>query len=482
MRGIAGAWLAFILVLPSLAIQAPASSVPGQVSPRIEWSMDFASNPGTPYPNFTDLDGDGSVEMAIYANYVYTLFDTPSYNVLLTLDDPTIKDYQYIRFGNATAMDILITYQTNLHFNVSVISGKDFKETWRSPDIEGTLCEKAVRDIDADDQPEFVWATFDGTTTCYYVFGAISHEPEWSSPPILHAEPYRSGWLQNVDDDPALEILASGATCDYFGVNPISAYDGATHEMQWTISMPDPFHFEPWACSLTDINNDSGKEFVLPYISKGGTGHTICGLNVYCGRTGAFEWGIGPWPGDLHVASMADINGDGWMEILMDVTIWNVDVTRTLIIFGPKENRTLWTAGPLSSSTDGSWNFRTDDLDGDGTPDVMLSKVIDHGGTDWTGIFGVLRGTDFMERWISPEVFLYFTDIEKYQPTEGSPTMILLNYERARERTPYFHTGDTLLDRFPAPFQGNLHRQSDSNGRRLERRWEAGALIGVFGL
>jgi hypothetical protein len=432
MRTVAGALLVIILLAPIPSFRTSASDWPGPTSPHVEWSMNITvpSAWANPESNFTDLNGDGVDEMMIHWGNNYTFFDTRSYNILLSLNDSTIHDVEFIRIGNATAMDILVTYNTSYHFNISVISGKDFKETWRSPNINSTYWGNDIRDIDADGQLELVYAVWDWNATCFYVFDAISHALEWSSPRIYNEQPFLIRWLQNLDKDPALELLTSGDTPNYWGANPISAFDGATHEKLWAISMPDPYFFVSPYAHFSDIDNDSEIELVLPYYSRGEPSLATCGLNIYSANNGSLEWSLEPRPGGLLIKTMVDLNGDGWKEFMMESTSMNPDTSwnETLSIFSLKENRTLWTTGPFVKKNNETLGLESKDLDRDGAPEIIYSRSMSHGDNGSTVVFQVLRGTDFSVKWTSGEIWRYGNFLTTYQPSDGSPPRILLDY------------------------------------------------------
>jgi len=394
--------------------------------------MDLPPGTHSQRHDFTDLDGDGADEMMIQWGHNCTFFDTPSYNAVLALSDPAIEDIELVRIGNSTSMDILVTYQSDSHFNVSVISGKDFKEAWRSPDISGVrwmgVVNYTVRDLDADGRPELVFSVLESDTTCFQVFDAVTFELEWSCPGTGGEQPYLPFCMQDLDGDPALELLTSRPAPNHTYDNPISAYDGATHERQWTVSLPPDFNFVPSWERFSDIDNDSEKELVLPYNSTGEPGRTTCGLNVYSARNGTFERGFGPWPGRLAVRAMDDLNGDGWKEFLMQCSTLTPQGGRkdTYSIFSPKENLSLWTAGPFVMNDYESYFARIEDIDRQGTPEVMFTKRIEHGDDNLTAIFQVISGKDLSVKWTSRELATYELFPETYRPSDGSAPRLIL--------------------------------------------------------
>lgn len=432
MRGVAGAFLAFILVVPSFAVQSDDPDSAGRSSPHVEWSMDLPPDVHSSYVNFTDLDADGAEEMMLNWGQNYTFFDTPSYEVLLALNDSAIGSIEFVRIGDSGPMDILVTYQTSFHFNISVISGRDFKESWRTPDLDGGGGPVLVRDIDADGQPEMVVPAYDWNSTYFHIFNPATRSLEWSSPRIVNERPFylgsgRDNWVRNIDDDPALELLTSGETPDYGG-NPITAYDGATHEMQWTISMPEPFYFRPYCDPLVDFDSDSALELVLPYASRAEPAMAACGINVYSSKNGTLEWTTGPLDGYISFESMADLDGDGWTDFPMEIEkldqngTWN----DTYSIFSPRLNRSIWTLGPFLAAENISFRFSANDLDNNGTPEAILSRTTRHGDRGSTVVFQILRGPDISVRWTSPEIWMPGNHLRTYLAGNGSEPRMLL--------------------------------------------------------
>jgi hypothetical protein len=466
MRALAGALFAFILVVPSFAITSSASDLSGQGSPHVEWSMDIPGDDLSYSDDFIDLDGDGADEIVIIIGRNYTFVDPPSYNVVLVLNDDTIKEVVFVRIGNASAMEILVTYQTDSHFNISFISGRDFKEIWRSPDIDGGLAgiprSDIVRDFDADGQPEFLLPVYDNKTTSFVAVDALTHAVEWSLPRAGDELPYFPYCIQNLDDDASFELLTAVWQPEYTGFNNLSAYDGATQKKQWTVSLPKNYFFLLPVDRFSDIDNDSAKELVLPYNSTGEPDQQMCGLNIYSAQNGTLEWGLGPFPGWLAILTMDDLNGDGWKEFLMQCATYGADGIwyNTYSVFGPKENRTLWSAGPLARGGNESRFIELEDINGDGAGEVLLTTRMKHGEDNLTAIFQIISGKDFLPKWTSRELatLAFFPDY--YRPSDGSaPRLILVEQTGLYGGTPNSTLEIVSTDNYQTMYHGNYPGQ-----------------------
>jgi hypothetical protein len=474
MKTIAMVLIAVVLVLPSLVNPAGASDPSGASSPHVEWSLDIPADVYNWNVNFTDLDGDGAMELMLNWGRNFTFFDTPSYEGLLALNDTSIRDMEFVRIGDSRSMDILVTYRTPFHFNISVISGRDFKESWRTPDINGSGGGAFIGDLDADGKPEMVVPALDWNSTYFHVFDPATRSLEWTSPRIVNERPFHAGsgrptWVRNIDDDPALELLTSGETPDYGG-NPITAFDGGTHEKQWTVSMPEPFYFLPYCDPLVDCDGDFAMELVLPYGFRGEPANATCGINIYSSKNGTLEWSLGPWDGYISLESMGDFDGDGWTDFPMEIRKLNLNGTwnYTYSIFSPSLKRSLWTLGPFLEAEDISFRLLARDLDFDGSPEAILSRTTRHGDRGSTVVFQVIRGPDVSVRWTSPETWMSGNHLRMYIPGNGSEPRILLAGSYHSETG---NISSTLLVLSSSDFRELLNRSFAGNLDLFDGDW-----------
>ena len=190
-------------------------------------------------------------------------------------------------------------------------------QIWKSEDIGYVNC-MVVDDIDNDGTSEIIAGTinqFDSSTYTYhgyiYIFNALSHELDWQSNDI--------GWVWKIivadlDSDGGKEIIAqtylgrSAIIGDCYGY--IYVFDGITHEERWksdNIGLPGDL-------VVADLDEDGAKEIVagaMHYYSCTRHGHVY----VFDGADFSQKWKSADVNSPSKIV-VADTDDDGVKEII----------------------------------------------------------------------------------------------------------------------------------------------------------------------
>lgn len=197
--------------------------------------------------------------------------------------------------------------------------------------------EPLVEDFDADGDPEIAVATQAGPV----VLGADG-DVEWSaSRRTTYAAAVRA------DDDAAIELVTAGT-------DEVTAWDGATGEIEWSRSLDGV----PRVRSAADSDDDG-----VPELFVGRVGGAVLALNA---ETGATEWSTTVAASDdanVPAPVLGDVNGDGRGEVVA------VTQSGTVSVLAPDSGDEL----AAYERDVPIWTFAvTGDIDDDGTDEILV--------------------------------------------------------------------------------------------------------------
>jgi hypothetical protein len=385
---------------------------------------------------YNDTDRDGIYEIFCQGRDFLRVFDPPSYNLVLSLDD-IYENSLFEDLNNNASIQIIIYYKGIDHFNCSVISGTDFRELWRSPDINGSLISNTVKDLDGDGVKEFVWIAHDNSSgqniSRVQIWSWENRTLEWESPPILKdASGYDSLTIMNIDSDPQPEIIVDvqDPRGGIFDTESLKVYDGLTHQLQWEIVSDGAVHYMTHDMFVEDMYNDSSKEILLEYRETNSTGWNSSGLLLLSSETGAILWNV-TTVGNFSSPQFGDLDGDGGTEVLISGRDGDYPspYNATYEIFDIGQRQRIWFVGPCQQNSYTYGEMSAKDINGDGKSEIIFDNTSfpENDRSNWSSRYQILDGQNFSVLWNSPEIEggLWEFDTASFCDTERP--VILLN-------------------------------------------------------
>jgi hypothetical protein len=317
-----------------------------------------------------------------------------------------------------------------------VISGKDFTEIWRSPDIDGSLVDKTVKDVDGDGWDDFVWirhhVVSGQNATSVQMWSWENRSLEWESPPLLNdTARYDSLTLKNIDADPAQEILVvvRDLNADLYDIESIRVYDGLTHELQWELVADDAVRYMDHDRFVGDQNGDARMEVLLESRRTNGTGQNISGLLLLSGETGAVLWNV-TTAGSFHHPEFGDLDGDGGTEVLISGRDGEYPKAHntTFEIFDLKRHERAWALGPCHANASEYSEMTARDVDGDGKSEILFSNITSTENAGWyrPRQYQLLDGTNYSVMWNFSQTDGYYWEFDAASFCHTERPVILL--------------------------------------------------------
>jgi len=251
-----------------------------------------------------DVDGDGSGEVFVHStSNIYALRGTDgttiwSYPAPGRYNSPSIYDV-----NNDSQLEVITISSSGTLIVLRATNGSVVYTTTLSPS-EGS---PSVADINGDGLPEIVVGTSGGMV---YALRGTNGSILWNT--SVGGNVHGTPSIYDINGDGLMEVVV-GRYVDYTNdrVYVLRGTDGGvlwfyTRTASWEQSL---------ARKLGDVDNDGDIEIVITsYGSRVGTSPQLVILN---GRTGTVEWTYDIPSNGLEGASIADVDNDGCMEILV---------------------------------------------------------------------------------------------------------------------------------------------------------------------
>ena len=249
---------------------------------------------------------------------------------------------------------------------------------WQSMHIDGPLSAVAVGDVDDDGEDEIVMVSFESDSGyaegVIHIFTARTHAQEYQAKlGITDWMGVRSVKIGDVDNDGKTEFVVTTGNI-YDGI--IRVYDGTTRTLKRQSAGYNGNYFT--ALAIGDVDGD-GKTEIVAGQGRAHTGATGSYLIVFDGGSLQEKWrsvDLGSSWGEIYDIKLEDLNGDGHIEISASVTGAN----RLVVFEGVNHDLKLMiehTARALAVA----------DVDGDGAMELLAGR------TD--GTIDVFNGTTF---------------------------------------------------------------------------------------
>lgn len=337
------------------------ASVASAESPEILWWHDLDA-PSFGSAATADIDSDGKLEI------VFGTYFNDERIWALNAENGTVL-WSYVTGGCNDASPVIADVDSDDSLEVIVPSSSEcvvFCFKGHSGEIEwsastGSNCidsPPAVGDVDNDGKPEIILGTFYGYVYCLNgEDGSLCWRENLGTNSYIQSGPN----ILDLDDNNQLDVVVA----QFSGDHRVCALRGDDHSILWSSDSPQDWMYH--GGSFADIDED-GK----PEIAIGSYDGSLYLLN---GENGGLEWS---YPTSAYVASpasIADLNNDQHLEIVIASYNTVIAVTHT--------GDLLWDY-PTGGSV-----FRgvaISDIDGDGILDVAF-------GSD-DGVLRVVRGTD----------------------------------------------------------------------------------------
>jgi hypothetical protein len=413
--------LILIAAMVSSVLFEPTCMASGPVVvARTEWISERFGN--SIFPDFIDLDGDGSNEMIISAEDEdsdnhrwgkFRIYDLPGYHLKFSVDIPGFVNAEYIDLQGDGIRELIIRSIGMGNSNITIISGKTFDTLWKSPEYYNSNSEYFISDVDADGEREMVW-TGDNTPgggesahlgLAIHVFGTLTFK-EKRNFIINCTRPYEFE-LKNIDSDPEQELIfrTHEMRINVDADTRIWVVDLSNQCVQW-VTPNDPHVDRISELQYSDFDNDSQKEVLASFRQTDPVNGTVASLRLFSGDNGSLDW-IENVSGSIQSFDQADVNGDGINELLVAADIsedyWSSEGRTTLKIIDPVGRRELWSIGPFQRNGLSGTYFYARDTNGDHIAEPIITNYTF--GKNWTiskATDTILNGTDFSVMWKSP--------------------------------------------------------------------------------
>jgi outer membrane protein assembly factor BamB len=272
--------------------------------PQIKWHYDLNA-PAFGQAAMADIDKDGKPEI------VFSTYMNDGALYALNAEDGSLL-WKFVNGGCNDAAPLI--YDVDQDDTLEVIlgsscltktycfSGVTGQKKWQAT-TGGTDSPPTVGDVDNDGKPEILHGQFNGSVIC---INGEDGSVAWTKMVDANASIQTSPAILDVDGNGQLDFVV--ANWSYGNQNRIWAFRGDTREQIWMSDIPTDLMYH--GVSFGDIDLD-GK----PEVAIGSYDDFVYVLNA---EDGSEKWrfNFGPYCYVGGPTVMADINNDGWDEIM----------------------------------------------------------------------------------------------------------------------------------------------------------------------
>ncbi|WP_224372617.1 FG-GAP-like repeat-containing protein [Hyalangium versicolor] len=322
----------------------------------------------------SDVDGDGQVELlsgsytsdSSYGDGLFFIHDGATHALEYQSGEPTGLDWTglwRIRTANVDAdpqQEIFVTSSITYDAVLLCYDGLTHAEQWRIKLDDVSFRGMQLADVDGDGVLEVVTSVANqtGGTVGIYVYNAATGALKWSTPTpgVSSLSLLR---VANVDEDPALEIIAAQSS--------LFIIDAATRTVQLTTGT-----LGVSALETVDMNGDGRSEILI--------GTSSGAIQVINATTGTVSQTLYSTTGSINGLGVVDLTSDG----VKDYVFANGERLR---IVNGSSRAEAWSSEVLGTNVGAQDSLLVADLDGDQRPEITVNV-----GTNGFMIFDVGPG------------------------------------------------------------------------------------------
>lgn len=340
------------------------------LAPQWSWAAGFGSA-----VDAEDLDGDGRAELVAMS----------SWNLLTSFNVDLGLPWWSISSGASNACIELADLESDGDWEL-LLGGSQFapircydarttQPLWTLPNPEHGVAGLTTADVDLDGDQELIWAASAGSSAAEYVLIV-----DWQT----GFEQWRSDALDgpmvgpvrgDLDGDQVPELIAASFESRAgFDSGKLLVFDGASHELL-AVSAPvagNQMEFGVRGLALHDVDTDGRQEIAMAG-DFGGDGWI--GIMEYAAGTFTEVWSVPPPLADdapFRSLALADLDLDGDLEVLGGGSRYSgISLGTFLVVFDYATRTVEWQSQHLGTFQGHVAAIEVSDVDGDGYPEAL---------------------------------------------------------------------------------------------------------------